>query len=100
MKIQAGEVFAIKTKLGFGFLQYIKLDQFGIGIVRVLEPIKESNEISQQEVNMPERYTVHFVVKAALFRKLIFRTGVFQIPKDYVVPEKGRGEHNVRGEFL
>jgi hypothetical protein len=29
MKIQEGEVFAIQTKTGFGFLQYIKPDQFG-----------------------------------------------------------------------
>ena len=100
MKIQEGEVFAIKTKLGFGFLQYIKQDQFGVEIIRVLEPIKEVNEIYQEEVNLPERYTVHFVVKAALNRKLIYRTGVFKIPDNYVIPSKGREPHNVRGEFL
>jgi hypothetical protein len=58
MKIQAGQVFAIKTKIGFGFLQYIKPDEDGIEIVRVLEPIKEVNELSQAEVDMQERYTV------------------------------------------
>ena len=100
MKIQEGEVFAIKTKLGFGFLQYIKPDQFGVEIIRVLEPIKDVNEISQEEVNIPERYTVHFVVKAALRRKLIYRTDVFKIPDNYSIPAKGREPHNVRGEFL
>ena len=68
MKIQEGEVFAIQTKIGFGFLQYIIPDQFGVEIIRVLEAIKPNNEISQQEVDAPERYTVHFVIKAALRR--------------------------------
>lgn len=43
MKIQEGEVFAIETRAGFGFLQYIKPDQFGVEIIRVLEPIKNAN---------------------------------------------------------
>jgi hypothetical protein len=100
MKIKEGEVFAIRTKIGFGFLQYIEPGQFGVEIVRVLEPIKSVNEILQDEVDVPERYTVHFVVKAALRRKLIERTGVFKIPDHYLVPQKGREKHNVRGQFL
>ena len=100
MKIQEGEVFAIQTKIGFGFLQYIIPDQFGVEIIRVLEPIKPNNEISQQEVDAPERYTVHFVIKAALRRKLIYRRGLFKIPENYIIPEKGREKHTVRGEFL
>jgi len=100
MKIQEGEVFAIQTKLGFGFIQYIKPDQFGVEIVRVLEAIKNENQITQKEVDMPERFSVHFVVKAALRKKLITKTGVFNIPNDYSVPEKGREMHNVRGQFL
>ena len=100
MKINEGEVFAIETKVGFGFLQYIKPDQFGVEIIRVLEPIKNANEISQEEVNLPERYTVHFVVKAALRRKLIYRTGIFGIPHNYSVPQKSREMHIVRGQFL
>lgn len=100
MKIQEGEVFAIRTKIGFGFLQYIKPDEFGIEIVRVLEPIKEFNELSQEEVNIPERYTVHFVAKAALNRKLIIRTGVYKIPKYYKVPMKAREKHIIRGQFF
>ena len=100
MKIQEGEVFAIQTKIGFGFLQYIKPDQFGTEIIRVLEPIKNVNEISQQEVEISERYTIHFVMKAALRRKLIIRTGLFKIPSNYLLPKKAREEHNVRGQFI
>jgi len=100
MKIQAGEVFAIKTKIGFGFLQFIEMSNLGIEIIRVLEPIKQANEIFQEEVNIPERYTVQFVVKAALRRKLIERTGKFQIPDFYKVPTKARTEHIIRCEFL
>jgi hypothetical protein len=100
MKIQEGEVFAIKTKIGFGFLQYIKPDQFGIEIVRILEPIKDINELSQSEVDIQERFTVHFVARAALRRKLIIKTGLYNIPKHYKVPTKAREKHFVRGEFL
>lgn len=100
MKIQEGEVFAIETKNGFGFLQYIMPDQFGIEITRVLEPIKPHNELSQYDVDLPERFTIHFVINAALRKKLIYRTGVFQIPTNYVVPSKAREKHRIRGEFL
>ncbi len=100
MKIQKGEVFAIHTKIGFGFLQFIEPDKLGVKIIRVLEPIKHVNEISQEEIDLPERYTVHFVVKAALRRKLIQRAGLFKIPSTYILPVKAREMHNVRGKFL
>ena len=100
MKIHPGEVFAIRTKIGFGFFQFIKLDNLGIEIIRVLESIKQQNEISQEEVDIPERYTVHFVVKAALGKKLIEKTGIFKIPDFYKVPAKAREKHVIRGEFL
>jgi hypothetical protein len=100
MKIKEGEVFAIKTKIGYGFLQYVTTSNLGIELIRVLEPIKDSNQISQNEVNVKERYSVHFIVKAALRKKLIERTGLFTIPNEYKVPTKARTEHKVRGEFL
>jgi hypothetical protein len=100
MKIKDGEVFSIKTKVGCGFIQYIKTGHLGVELIRVLEPMKDINQISQDEVNLKERYSVHFVVKAALRKKLIERSGLFTIPSHYKVPTKARTEHNVRGEFL
>ncbi len=100
MKIQEGEVFAIRTKIGFGFFQYITTGDLGIEIIRILEPIKETNQISQEEVNLKERFSVQFVVKAALRRKLIERCNLFDIPGFYQIPTKARTEHKVRGEFL
>lgn len=100
MKIKEGEVFAIKTKIGFGFIQFVEIGHLGIELIRVLEPIKDTNQISQEEVNQKERFSVHFVVKSALNRKLIERSGVFDVPFNYEVPTKARTEHNVRGEFL
>lgn len=100
MKITLGEVFAIQTKIGFGFLQYVGVDQFGCQIVRILESIKPIDEITRVEVEMPERFTVHFVAKAALTRKIISRAGAFGIPKEYIIPKKGREPYNIRGEFL
>jgi hypothetical protein len=72
----------------------------GIELIRVLEAIKDSNQILQDEVNVKERYSVHFVVRAALRKKLIERSGLFTIPSHYKVPTKARIEHNVRGESL
>jgi hypothetical protein len=100
MKIQIGEVFAIKTKIGFGFIQYIETGNLGIEIIRVLEPIKKMNELSQVEIDIPERFTVQFVVKSALRKKIIERTGIFNIPGYYIIPVKARSKHTVRGEFL
>jgi hypothetical protein len=100
MKIKEGEVFSIKTKIGFGFLQYISTSDLGIELVRVLEPIKQTSQITQDEINQKERFSVHFVVKAALRKKIIERTGEFKIPTEYEVPIKARTEHKVRGEFL
>lgn len=100
MKFKEGEVFAIRTKIGYGFLQYVTTGDLGIELIRVLEPIKETNQISQEEVNVKERFSVYFVTKAALRKKLIERSGLFTIPNFYQVPTKARTEHNVRGEFL
>ncbi len=100
MKITEGEVFAIKTKVGYGFFQFVSLGNFAVEIIRVLEPIKDTNFISQAEVNLPERYTLQFIVKAALNRKLIERNGLFEIPNYYQIPTKARSEHIVRGEML
>ncbi|MBK8519554.1 MAG: hypothetical protein WAT20_02385 [Ferruginibacter sp.] len=100
MKIEIGEVFAIKTKIGFGFIQYVGVGNLGIEIIRVLETIKETNEISQLEVNIPERFTVQFVVKAALRKKILIKTGLFKVPDFYQIPNKARTKHIIRGEFL
>lgn len=40
------------------------------------------------------------MLKSALRRKLIYRTGLFSIPNNYSVPAKSREMHNVRGQFL
>ena len=100
MKLQVGEVFAIQTKIGFGFLQYVDTGNLGIEIVRVLEPIKDTNEINQLEVELPERFTIQFVVKAALRKKILIKTGIFKIPEFYKIPVKARTEHFIRGEFI
>lgn len=100
MIIKEGEVFSIKTKVGYGFIQYINTGDLGIELIRVLEPIKDINQIFQDEVNLQERYSVHIVVKAALRKKLIERIGLFTIPSHYNIPIKARTKHNVREEFL
>ncbi|TMI62599.1 MAG: hypothetical protein E6H07_14390 [Bacteroidetes bacterium] len=100
MKINQGDVFAIKTQKGFGFIQFIQVWEHGIELVRILEPIKERAEVSQTEVDILERFSIQFLVKIAYKRKLIEKVGQFTIPKYYSIPIKVRTQHNVRGEFL
>lgn len=100
MKINQGDVFSIKTQMGFGFIQFIQVFEHGIELVRILEPIKEKAEISQNEVDGLERFSIEFLVKTAYKRKLIDKVGQFTIPKGYSIPTKVRTKHNVRGEFL
>jgi hypothetical protein len=100
MKINQGDVFAIKTHQGFGFIQFIQVWVHGVELVRVLEPIKESAMVFQTEVDISERFSIQFLVKVAYKRKLIEKVGQFTIPKHYSIPTKARTQHIVRGEFL
>lgn len=100
MKLNKGDTFRIKTKIGFGFLQYIETDDMGIEFVRVLEPVKENGEISQSEINQMERWNIGFPLKAAIRKKIIEKVGSFEIPSSYINSEYARSEHNIREEFL
>jgi hypothetical protein len=100
MRLISGDVFSIKTKLGFAFLQFVEMGKYGVEIVRILTPINESNEITQEQVNLRERFTVEFVVKAAFRRKILNQTGHFEIPSYYSVPERTISPHKLCGDFL
>ena len=100
MKLIEGDTFKIKTKIGFGFLQYIETDELGVEFVRILEPILESGNLSQAEVDLPERWNIGFTLKIAFKRKLIEKVGSFEIPQSYINSRFARSEHNIRGEFL
>ncbi len=100
MKIKEGDVFSIKTKIGYGFIQFIAISNLGIELVRVLEQVKPTDEITQEEINIKERYSVQFAAVAALKKKLIEKVSEFKILADYQIPIKARSKHNVRGEFL
>ena len=63
MKLTKGDTFKIRTKIGFGFIQYVETDEDGIEFVRILEPIKEDGEISQSEVDQLERWSIGFPLK-------------------------------------
>ncbi|CAM4240873.1 hypothetical protein [Flavobacterium terrigena] len=98
MKI--GDVFKIKTNIGFGYLQYVETDDLGIDFVRVLEPISANGEITQAGVDQTERWNIGFPLKTAARRKIVEMVGNFEIPKSFVNSEFARSEHNIRGEFL
>jgi hypothetical protein len=100
MLINPGEVYAIKTAVGFGFIQFVSLSGNGTELVRILEPLKQSADLSQNEVDALERFSIQFPVKAANKKKLIQKVGQFAIPKHYSIPKRARTEHNIKGEFL
>jgi len=100
MVINQGEVFAINTSLGFGFIQYVGLLDNGVELIRLLEPVKQTNELSQTEVNILERFSIQFLVRVASKKKLIKSVGLFAIPKNYSIPKNARTPHIVKGEFL
>ena len=58
MKIEIGEVFSIKTKKGFGFFQYVGDSSSNTQIIRVLEPIKETLELTQSEIIFKEIFII------------------------------------------
>ncbi len=100
MKLKAGDVFKIRTSIGFGFLQYLETDNLGIDYVRVLEPISINGEITQAGIDQIERWSIGFPLKAAARKKIVVMVGNFEIPKTFVNSEFARNEHNIRGEFL
>lgn len=100
MKLQEGDVFSIKTKIGYGFLQYIKTDSMGINLIRVLEPINDNGQISQPEVDIIERWNIGFPLKAALKRGIIEKIDTFIIPSSFVNSNYARSKHIIRGVFL
>jgi len=100
MKLTKGDIFRIRTKLGFGFLQYIETDDMGVEFIRVLEPINIEGQISQLEVDEIERWNIGFPLKAAVRKKLVEKIGNFNVPTTFATPEYARSEHNIRGEFI
>ena len=100
MKLIKGDIFRIKTAIGFGFLQYIETDDTGIEYVRVLELISKEGEISQLEVDEFERWNIGFPLKAASRKKIVEKIGTFNVPKSFIKSEYARSEHDVRGDFL
>jgi hypothetical protein len=100
MKLEKGQVYSIKISHGYGFLQYIETDSLGVEYVRILNPIKETEEIYQDEINEKQRWCIGFPLKAALNRKLINYVGQFQLPPKYKTEYWTRSPHNVRGEHL
>jgi hypothetical protein len=100
MKLELGDIFSIKTSKGYGFLQYIETDNLGIEYVRVLFPIKTEESISQDEVELKERWSIGFPLKAAIRKKIVTKIGNYEIPENYTLDEYARSVHNVRGEHL
>jgi len=52
MVINQGEVFAINTSIGFGFIQYVDLLDNGVELIRILEPVKQTTDLSQIDVDI------------------------------------------------
>jgi len=98
MALEIGDVFSIKVKSGYGFIQFV--GNLDTEIIRVLEPIKETQELSQIEIDIKERFVIGFPLKAALRRKIIDKIAKYDLPRSFKIPFKSRSKFIVRGEFL
>lgn len=94
-KIEKGDVFKIKTKIGFGFLQYIDKTIDRTYYIRVLDYISKNDIISQEEVNKKERWCTEFILNIALRRKLVEKVGKFKIPDNFRISRFARSKHIV-----
>ena len=93
MKLIIGDVFSIKTKNGFGFLQYFETDDLNIQQVRVLDKVSFSEEINQSEIDKAERWLIGFPLKTAFRRKIVNRIGNFNLPIKFKNPNYRRSSH-------
>jgi hypothetical protein len=100
IKIEAGDVFSIKTSIGFGFLQYVETDILKIEYVRVLTSINKEEVIIQKEVDLKERWCISFPLKEAIRKNKVSKIGSYKIPIDYITFDYARSQHIVRGEHL
>ncbi len=100
MKLEKGQVYSIKIANGYGFIQYIETGSSGVEYVRILDPIRTAEEITQNEINERQRWCCGFPLKAAHNRKLINYVGLFQLPPKYKIEYWTRSPHNIRGEHL
>lgn len=92
-KIEKGDVFKIKTKIGYGFLQYVKLAERKIYYIRVLDYISKKGIISQYEVNKKERWYTEFLLSIALQRKIVKKIGNYKVPSDFKISKYARSRH-------
>jgi hypothetical protein len=99
MKLTKGDVFSIETKKGLGFLQYLETSIFKIDYIRVLDFISESGNITQEEINQPERWCIEFPLKVAIRRKLVEKVDNFLLPESFIIPKYSRTKHIIKGEF-
>lgn len=88
---EIGNVYAIKTKIGYGLFQVVQNDEVGIDVVRVLKPtIEDVGQFSPELLQETERYFIKFTVRAALNKKLIIFIGKYTVPSSVKVPKKYR----------
>ena len=101
MELKIGDVFAISTAKGTGYLQYVYTDREDIEFVRILSGLFKGLQPKLDViVRQPERYVVGFPVSAAFRRKIIERTGTYVVPDWFGMPRYFRSPHRVRGENL
>ena len=105
-KDTAGDVYAIETNIGYGFIQCVAKDDDGIDFVRVLEPILENvSDFDENFCLIKERYWIQMLIAPAKRAKLIDYVGNFVLPIDAKVPTKCRHlekvpHRNIRDWYL
>ena len=99
-KLKPGDTFRIKTAKGYGFLQFVELDELGIEYARILAPISIDGNLSQAEVNLVERFCINFPLAEAKRKNIIEQIGYFDIPETFKTPEFSRSRDISPGKEL
>jgi hypothetical protein len=102
VRLKIGDVFEIETSNGIAFFQYVHENEDIGSLIRILPIIHMDNKkgFLNDLVEQKELYFIHFPLGAALRQKIVSKMGNYPIPKDFVLPQKFRDDHSIKGEFI
>ncbi|MCM3711850.1 hypothetical protein [Sporosarcina luteola] len=100
--LKIGDVFGIETSNGIAYFQYVHKNEVMGSLIRILPNLYQdtNKDLLNTLVKQKELYQIHFPLGAAFTRKIVSKMGNYPLPKDFVLPEKFRVDHIIKGEFI
>lgn len=88
--IRPGDIFLIKTSIGNSYLHYINDTPNMSSLCRVIYKLESEDNIETQIECIKENFSIHFPIKSALKKRIIFLKGNAPLPKNFQEPLKFR----------